>query len=143
MTVKATLFLGKIKPGEKETFGLKSPWEPDRLPEMKRFEDSMLDMITNIQFKNSEKEVGRFQRKLKADIKKMKSDDKIYVKGDKSNNLYKMSKTDYQKFCDQSIQKDYKRCDESEVKNIIQEEKNIACKLGVGDRMDIPSKSNK
>ena len=139
MTKRATLFISKAKPNEKETFGLKSSWEPERIPELKKFEDSMLNLIQNIQFKNTSRKMSKFQRKIKSDIKKVKTDEKMYVKADKSNNYYKMSKEDYKNFCSQNVQKDYKKCDANEVKKLIEEEKKVACDLGIGDRMDIPS----
>ena len=63
MTIKATLFLKQIKPSEKETYGLKSKWEPDRLPELREFENSILDMVQNIEFKNTSKTQVNFKEK--------------------------------------------------------------------------------
>ena len=53
MSFRAKTFLGKSKPSEKEYFGFKTQNEPDRLPELREFEDKMLDLVQNIQFKNN------------------------------------------------------------------------------------------
>ena len=110
MTIRATLFLAKTTPEEKETYGFKSSWEPDRLPELKEFEESILDLIQNVEFKANTNKIGKFQEKLKADIKKIRKSEKIHAKADKTNNFYKMSKEVYQNYLDQNIQKDYKKC---------------------------------
>ena len=142
MTIKATLFLNNVIPEAKETFGLKSPWEPDRLPEMREFEESMLDMIQNVKFKNQSKSSGPFQKNLQQDINKIKKDQNLYVKADKSTNYYKMSKETYESYWDQTIQKDYKKCNPEEIDLLIQEEKKFASKLKIDDRMDVPAQSD-
>ena len=75
MRIKATLFLTQTKPKEKETFGLKSSWEPERVPEMKKFEDSILNLVQNVEFKNPSRDASKYQKKMKSDIKKVKVDE--------------------------------------------------------------------
>ena len=60
MTWSATFFLKKTKPNFKETFGFKSSLDPKRLPELKPFEDKMLDLVQNIQFKDNQQKISDF-----------------------------------------------------------------------------------
>ena len=50
MSFRAKAFLDQAKPSEKETYGFKTPKEPPRIPELREFEDRMLDLVQNIQF---------------------------------------------------------------------------------------------
>ena len=101
----------------------------------------MLDMVQNIKFKNQSNQNGKFQKKLKADIATVKNNDNVFVKADKSTNYYRMSKESYESYLEQTIQKDYKKCDKSEIVKLVKEEKKFADKLKVADRMDVPAQS--
>ena len=61
MTWRATFFLRGKNEESKEHFGFKSTKEPKWLPEMRKFEDKMLDLIQNIQFKENSRKLGDFQ----------------------------------------------------------------------------------
>ena len=97
-TVRATFFLKKSKPNTKDTFGFKSSWEPGRLPELKEFENSLLDLVQNVEFHGPQNHGSQFQRNLRSDINKIKSDQNIHVKGDKTKNYYQMTKDRYPKY---------------------------------------------
>ena len=56
---------------------------------MKNFENKLLLMIKNIEFKNVKNE---FQERLKEGINEIKVSDKIFLVPDKSKNIYKMEK---------------------------------------------------
>ena len=115
MTWRATCFLSdKNNQNSKENFGFKTSKEPKRLPEMREFEDSILHLVENVEFKDSKINKGKFQRMLKEDRKKVKEAEFVYVKADKTNNYYKMDKVTYQNYCDQNVQKIYKKATESE-----------------------------
>ena len=64
MTWAATFFLETSKPGFKETYGFKSSFEPKRLPELRDFEDKMLDLVKNIKFRETQHHISEFQKKL-------------------------------------------------------------------------------
>ena len=67
MTWSASFFLRKAQPSKKETFGFKFSMEPKRLPEMRQFEDKMLDLVQNVQTKTV-----NFNEKLKKILKKFR-----------------------------------------------------------------------
>ena len=141
MTYRATFFLSdKNSQNSKENYGFRTTKEPARLPELREFEDSLLDMIENIEFKEPSKNTGQFQSQLNKDSNTIKSDTSLYVKADKSSNYYRMDKNKYEQFCDQNIQKTYKKSNENEAQKIVQLEKKIACNLDIEDRMDTPSR---
>ena len=48
----------------------------------------------------------------------MKSEISVDVKADKSNNYFKMSEDSYNKFSEQIIPKDYKKCTENDLKEL-------------------------
>ena len=61
-------------------------------------------MIKNIQFKKSN---DSFQNKLKEDIIEIRNSNKIFVAADKSRNIYKLEKEDYNKLLHENITKTY------------------------------------
>ena len=80
MTWKALEFLGKLHSSDKIMYGFKSR---NRLPiihELEHFENKLLFMIKNIQFR---KVNNSFQNQLNEDIKQIKRDSKIFVPADK------------------------------------------------------------
>ena len=69
----------------KETYGFKSKRSPPHMKELDEFEDSMLDMIQNIQFKTNH-HPNNLQRKLGNDVKEILKDKHVFVKNDKTTN---------------------------------------------------------
>ena len=98
----------------------------------------MLDLVQNIEFRDTSHHLSSFQQNLKSGIKRIRDDNLVYIKGDKTTNYHKMTKENYERFKDQNIQKAYKKCPTAEVNKLIKDEKKIATDLGIGDRMDKP-----
>ena len=75
-------------------FGFKSPRTPPGQPLLKPFESAMYQMITDIKFKDRP---NTFQQKLKEDVRRIRSSEKLLIPADKSTNLYevKSSTTNY------------------------------------------------
>ena len=59
-------------------------------------------LVSNIEFRNINND---FQKKLKSDINEIKTCNKILVFADKSRNLYKLEKDQYQKLLKENITK--------------------------------------
>ena len=91
MRWKVLEFYGKLNDNNKETFGFKSIKYSPSVPELSDFESELTLMVNNIEFRNINND---FQKKLN-EIKTCK---KIIVSADKSRNLYKLEKDQYQKF---------------------------------------------
>ena len=120
-----------------EYYGLKSKRTPPQIPEMASFEADMLDMVSNVKFRR----VGdEFQQKLSSDVKSIDSTDKLLVHGDKTRNMYKMDKENYEKLLNENITQKYKLADENTCNDIDNEFSEIASKLGVSDRLDVTAK---
>ena len=91
MRWKALQFLGKLDSSEKQTFGFRSRNCPPAVEELANFEDDLMLMTKNVEFRNIN---NTFQEKLKNDIKELRESDKnlfqrinplIYIKWKKMN----------------------------------------------------------
>ena len=90
-------------------------------------------MIKNIEFRNVH---SKFQEKLKHDVTEIRSSNKVIVPADKTRNLYKMEKEDYNKFLSKNITKTYKKSNKNQVNKSNLDAKKIADKLSTSDRID-------
>ena len=77
-----------------------------------------------------------FQDKLKRDVKKINSPDKVLVFADKSRNVYELEKPEYEKLLRGNITKSYRKSVEQFVSNVNQELNDITAKLEIGDRIE-------
>ena len=69
-------FLGKVDPTEKETYGYRSRNCPPIVEEVANFENDLMMMIKNIQFKYIKND---FQTKLKEDILNIQKEEKVLI----------------------------------------------------------------
>ena len=124
----------------KQTFGFKSNNSPPAIEELKKFEESMLTLVSNITFKQETKP-SDFQTKLSHDIKnKIKSSTDVLIKADKTNNFYRMNPDNYKKVLHENMTKTYKKIDENIAVNIEKRSKIITEKLGLDDRIETTAK---
>ena len=100
---------------------------------MAEFEKEMFDIVDNIQFK---KVHDRFQHKLKKDVIKIKSSNKILVQADKSRNIYIMDNNEYSKLLSESITQKYKFAEGKTVDEIDEEFTSITRRLQLDERID-------
>ena len=124
---------------DKETFGFRSTKPAPMVPELKEFEDGLLNIIQTIKFNNVSDE---FQNKLKEDIKGINNEKNVYIKADKTTNFYKISPEDYTKLLEKNIQKEYKKENDSTNSQTIIEDKKISDSLGLSDRIDTPNQNS-
>ena len=95
MRWRAHFFLNPQPTGpRKETFGFNTSNPPPPVPELKTLKDNLVDIIKNIEFRDSFN--NSFQNKLKRDSKNIKAEDKVLVKADKTTNYYKVEKDEYE-----------------------------------------------
>ena len=106
MRRKVLQFLGKLESTNKETFGFRSRKCPPAVEELTNFENDVMLMIKNIQFRHIN---STFQEQLKKDIQEVRQSNQLFVSADKSRNIYKMNKEDYEKLIHESITKTYKK----------------------------------
>ena len=133
MRRKALEFLGKLHSSDKITYGFKSRNYPPIVHELENFENELLFLIKNIQFR---KVNNNFQSQLNEGIKQIKGDSKIFVPADKSRNIYKMDKETYEKLLHENITKTYKKTGKKRVRAINVDAKKIATHLELEDRIE-------
>ena len=73
------------------------------LQELENFENELMFMIKNIQFRKIN---NSFQSQLNEDIKQIKGDSQIFVLADKSHNISKIDREIYEKLLHEAITKD-------------------------------------
>ena len=85
MRWKALEFLGKLNSVQKETYGFPSRKCPPVVNELTNFENDVMLMIKNVEFRNIN---NSFQTKLNNDIKEIRNSSKVFIAADKSKNIY-------------------------------------------------------
>ena len=93
MRWKALAFLGKLKSSDKDNYGFKTATCPSSVKELLPFENDMMDMIKNLEFKKVNNE---FQSNLRNDIRQIRKSNNLFVSADKSRHIYKVSKASYE-----------------------------------------------
>ena len=93
---------------------------------MKDFENDLLKLIENIQFRTVS---NKFWNKLNEDINKIWSSDKLFVSADKTQNYYEITKENYSKTLHDNITKAYKKVQPSLPKKINMDAKKNSKKL--------------
>ena len=132
MRWKALFYLNPSDESRAGKFNLKSRKCPPPIYELKPFEDDMFKLVENLKF---QKVINSFDDKLKCDVKKVNSSDKVLVFSEKSRNVYELDKTQYEKLLRENITKSYRKADKQFVNSVNQELNNIATKLDIGDRI--------
>ena len=130
---KSLQFLGKIEENRKETCGFKSRICPQSVDELNKFEEDLMLIINNI---NSRNVHNKFQEKLKHDITEIRNSNQVVVPADKTRNLYKIEKEDYNNFLSENVMKTYKKSNRNKVNKLNLDAKKIADKLSINDRID-------
>ena len=93
MRWKVLAFLGKLKSSDKDNYGFKTATCPSSVKELLPFENDMMDMIKNLEFKKVNNE---FQSNLRNDIRQIRKSNNLFVSADKSRHIYKVSKASYE-----------------------------------------------
>ena len=89
MRWKTLEFLGKLDSTRKETYGFNSCKCPPIVDELSDFENKLMFLVKNIEFRNIN---NRNISNLNDDIKRINTSKKVIVKADKSRNIYKLDK---------------------------------------------------
>ena len=130
MRWKAHFFLNSStdQQSRQPTYGLKSKLNPPHIPELKRFEEDIAEMIENIRFERSTNELIKT---LEADKKRISSSKNVFVPADKTRNLYEMSAQSYKKLLTENVTKTYKQAADKTYDSINRELKVIARDLNI------------
>ena len=122
-----------------ETYGLKTTNTPPQIQELADFEKDLIGLIQKLRFK---KDTNEFQKQIKADIKKIIESEKVFVPADKTSNMYKVDKEDYEKILTESITKTYKKTNNNTKHLVNNAGKTILKDHRIVDRVDVNAMNN-
>ena len=126
-------FLGKLDSTRKETYGFNSCKCPPIVDELSDFENELVLLVKNIEFRNIN---NNFQKTLNDDIERINTTEKVLVKADKSRNIYQLDENDYKKYLRENITKTYKKSNKKRLNAVNKQAKKIAEKLNIDDRIE-------
>ena len=132
MRQKVLAFLGKLKSSDKDNYSFKTVKCPSSAKELVPFENDMMDMIQNLEFKRVNNE---FQSNLRDDIRQIRTSNNLFISADKSRNIYNVSKASYERMVNENVKKTYKKCNTNKSKSINIKAKPVASKLKIDDRV--------
>ena len=101
MRWKALAFLGKIKRSDKDNYGFKTAKYPSSIKELVPFENDMMDMINNLEFKSVKNE---FQSKLTSDMRKIHESNNLFVSAENLETYTKSAKVVINEYCKKILQ---------------------------------------
>lgn len=119
---------------EKRTYGFNTSNSPPAINELSSFEQDVWDLVDNVKFTDKK---TYFQKKMDSDIKDISKSKNVFMKSDKTGNLYETSPENYKKLLKKNITKDYKKSNVSDMKETNLEAKAIAEKLKIDDRVEV------
>ena len=131
-------FLYPFKNSGKETYEFNSNKHPDRVPELVPFENDMLDLVKNIQFKHIH---SNFQRQLRSECETIENEEQLLVSADKTSNFYKVKPEEYNKMLEKEINDEYKKAKEPFIEEINNAHKKVVRSLDLSDRVFQTKKS--
>ena len=117
---------------EKEAFGFKSKNCPAQINELRDFEDDLFNIARSIKYRETK---TMLQRKMKEDIRKLKSSKNVYVFAGKTTNIYEVPQDEYKKLLKENITKTYRKSTPGLEKALNLEAKKIAKKLELDNRI--------
>ena len=117
---------------KKNTYGFKTQESPPMDDEAKPFLDELFGIIPKIKFGPN---TNNFQNELKEDIAKVKKSEEMLVKGDKTDNIYKVPLEEYEAKVLSELTKDYKKVDRSELDELNREAAAICRELDIEERV--------
>ena len=139
MQWKVLEFYRKLNDNNEKTFGFKSTKFPPRIlsdlsdtKKLSEFESELALKINNIEYRNISNGI---QKKVNNDINEIKTCNKILVSADKSGNLYKLDKDQYEKLLKENISKTYKKSTNKKIEKTNNIAKQITEKLSKADRV--------
>ena len=117
---------------DKDNYGFKTVKCPSSVKEVVSFENDVMDMIKNLEFKRVNNE---FQSNLRNDIRQIRISNNLFISVDKSRNIHKVSKASYGRMMHEIVTKTCKKCNTNKSNSINFKAKQIASKLKIDDRV--------
>ena len=102
-----------------ELYRMRSTRCPGKVNKLVPFEKDLIALVMNVKFRKVE---NQFQKKIQQDIKMIRTSDKTMTFADKTNNMYRLSKDQYNTLLNNSITSTYKKSATSRRKSASVEE---------------------
>ena len=118
----------------RETYGFKTNKAANPDPDLQKFEEELLQLPKNLEFRRV---TSTFQRNLNKEMEDLKKSDNIYMPADKSRNYYKVDKAEAKKLTRENVSKDYRIVDESAVDATNLKAKEVAKRLELDKMMQV------
>ena len=118
-------------------YGFKSKNMPPQNDLLKLFEEDLLTLVRNVEFKQVKEP---FMNKLREDVKMIADSKDVFVFADKTRNLYPIAVEDYKKVLKENVTKCYKKTKSQTVNDIDEEAADIAVDLKLEGRMECYAK---
>ena len=118
---------------EQKTYGLRTRKTPSMVKELSAFEEDLWKVVTRLKFRRVNCD---FQKKLKEDTKNIKRSKKVYVSADKTSNIYKTPKEQYEQLLTNAVTTSYKKAKPKLADKINQLGVKFAKKKNVHERME-------
>ena len=103
------------------------------IKEMDKFEAEMIGMVKEGKFRKMRDNI---QQKMYEDMRRFKESENIFVKSDKSGNLYEIEKGKYKQMMFKEVVKNYKKAPPDLEKELNSEAKMLTHRLGIVDRVE-------
>ena len=129
----------ETQPTRPQRYGLNSEKCPTQMKELVPFEDDLIQMVKNIKFRNVKND---FQKKLSEDIRKIQRSTKTVTPADKTSNMYRLTKEEYNKLLNDSITATYKKASAKKEERINTGGKKYAKDAKVADKMEVNAKKD-
>ena len=120
-------------------YGLKSAACPKQIKELVPFEQDLMQLIKEVKFRRVKNE---FQKKLSNDIKMTNASSKTLTPADKTSNMYRLEKCEYDKLLHSAITTAYKKANNNLSNKINKAGKRFAKDAKVLDKIEINAKQN-
>ena len=117
-----------------QNYGLKSEGCPTQLKELAPFEEDLIQMVKEINFRKVKND---FHKKLSDDIRKIQRSDKTVTQAKKTSNMYRLKKEEYNKFLNDSITATFKKVSREKWESITTAGKKFAKEAKIADKMEV------
>ena len=117
------------------TYGFKTPRNAQSVPQLEAFEADMNHLISNLEFKDHK---SKFQNELSKDINKINKSNNLFIKADKTSNVYEVDTTTYKKLLHDNVTANYKKTVKETQTKINKDAKLLTEQLNISDRVEIP-----
>ena len=132
---KVHFFLNPLDKDPPNRHGFRTPHNAKQSQELISFEADVTHLIANIEYRENKAKPG-FQKLLKKDVKYINNSKNIFIKADKTNNIYEVSKATYVKYMNDNVTAHYEKAPQGTERDINVEARGITERLKISDRVE-------